>query len=105
MILSGRRCGPKLLRKGSSFMTAPPDARYDQKMANYSKALKALVRSSSAPITEPRDLSGIIKDFEITYELSWKTLKAFLEKQGNETGPAKDVFAKAYQLRRLENQQ
>ena len=85
-------------------MSARPDLRYEQKIANYMKALNALEKSVSSPISEARDLSGIIKDYEIVYELGWKTLKIFLEMQGNETGPAKDVFSKAYQLRRLDDQ-
>jgi len=82
-------------------MTARPDPRSDQKILNFSKALRALEKSVAQPVVEPRDLSGIIKDFEITYELSWKSLKALLEKQGHESGTAKNVFAKAYQLRLL----
>lgn len=85
-------------------MSAPPDSRYAQKMLNFAKAAHALERSASSPITEPRDMSGIVKDFEIVYELSWKLLKAFLEKEGHETGSAKDVFSRAYQFRYLQDQ-
>lgn len=80
-------------------MNVPPDPRLDQKIANFLKALQALDVSVLAPVQEARDLSGIIKDFEIAYELSWKMLKAFLEKQGHMTGSAKDVFSKAFQLK------
>ena len=76
----------------------PPDERFVHRTKNLNKALQALKGSLADPVTEPRDLSGIIKDFEIVYELSWKTLKDFLEKQGHETTSAKDVFSRAYQL-------
>ena len=82
-------------------MNAPRDSRIQQKALNFSKALRALEQSIALPVANPRDLSGIIKDFEIVYELSWKSLKAFLEKQGHETGTAKNVFSKAYQLHLL----
>jgi len=82
-------------------MNAPRDPRIHQKALNFSRALRALEMSIALPVTTPRDLSGIIKDFEIAYELSWKSLKAFLERQGHETGTAKNVFSKAYQLRIL----
>lgn len=85
-------------------MSARPDPRYQQKIANFARALRALEQSIALPVTKPRDLSGIIKDFEITYELSWKSLKAFLEKQGHETGSAKNVFSKAYQLGQLHDE-
>ena len=71
---------------------------------NFEKALKNLKRSLATPVLEPRDSSGIIKDFEMTYELSWKVLKKFLLKAGHETLGAKDVFSRAYQLGYLKNE-
>jgi nucleotidyltransferase substrate binding protein (TIGR01987 family) len=65
---------------------------------NFKRALANLRRSLATPIQEPRDRSGIIKDFEMTYELSWKVLKKLLKTQGHETLGAKDVFTKAFQL-------
>lgn len=69
-----------------------------QSTENFKKAFSNLKQSLATPITEPRDLSGIIKDFEMTYELSWKSLKKLLLNQGHQTLGAKDVFTKAYQL-------
>lgn len=57
-----------------------------------------MTRSLSTPVTEPRDLSGIIKDFEMVYELSWKVLKKKILEDGHQSLGAKDVFTKAYQL-------
>lgn len=65
---------------------------------NFSRALANLGRSLSAPVTEPRDLSGIIKDFEMAYELSWKVLKKRLLAQGAQTQGPKDVYTQAYKL-------
>lgn len=79
--------------------------RLTNSIQNYLKGLKALDKSASTPILEARDLSGIIKDFEIVYELSWKTLKIFLLNEGHETHSAKDVFSKAYQLGYIKNQE
>ena len=74
-------------------------------LKNFDKALAALSVSVATPAVEPRDLSGIIKDFEIVYELTWKTLKKFLEEQGHETTSARDVFSKGFQLSILESQE
>lgn len=71
---------------------------------NFKRALANLQRSLATPILEPRDLSGVIKDFEMVYELSWKVLKKYLLLQGHETLGAKDVFSKAYQLGYLSNE-
>lgn len=67
-------------------------------LKNFSKALGALRISLASPVTEPRDLSGIIKDFEICYELSWKTLKKYLRWKGHATMSARDAFSVAFQL-------
>jgi nucleotidyltransferase substrate binding protein (TIGR01987 family) len=69
-----------------------------QSFTNLKKAYASLQRSLSTPVTEPRDLSGIIKDFEMVYELSWKVLKRRLADDGTSTQGPKDVFTKAYQL-------
>ena len=85
-------------------MNAPPDDLFKTKQANFENCLGALRKSLSAPVTTARDLSGIIKDFELTYELTWKLLKMFLEQQGHTTTTAKNVFAKAYQLGLINNE-
>lgn len=85
-------------------MTKPPDTRFEQKLRNFEKALNALEKSLATPVKEPRDLSGIVKDFEIVYELGWKALKTFLEKQGHQTQSARDTFSEAYRLNYLSEQ-
>ena len=85
-------------------MSAASNSRTDRfatALTNVDRALANLRQSLSKPIEEPRDLSGIIKDFEIVYELSWKLLKKLLEREGHETGSAREAFSKAYQLRLL----
>ena len=71
---------------------------------NLKRAMEALQRSIELPINEPRDLSGIIKDFEIVYELAWKTLKIFLEVQGHSASSAREVFKTAFALGYLEEE-
>lgn len=71
---------------------------------NFSRSLANLERSVATPVTEPRDLSGILKDFEMVYELSWKLLKKLLLEQGHQTLGAKDVYSRAYQLGFLEEE-
>jgi nucleotidyltransferase substrate binding protein (TIGR01987 family) len=78
-------------------MTPKDRERFQKSLDNLGKALMALRRSIEAPVTEPRDLSGIIKDFEIVYELSWKTLQKFLEDQGHSSGTAREAIKVAYQ--------
>ena len=44
---------------------------------------------------------GVVKAFEIAYELSWKTMKKILEFRGVEVGAARDVFREAARLKLL----
>ncbi|RHZ35545.1 HI0074 family nucleotidyltransferase substrate-binding subunit [endosymbiont GvMRE of Glomus versiforme] len=44
---------------------------------------------------------GVVKAFEICYELSWKIMKKILEFQGVEVGTARDVFREAARLKLL----
>lgn len=71
---------------------------------SFLRVLDDLEQSLVAPIEEPRDVSGIVRYFEMTYELSWKVLKKILREQGHETTGAKDVFSKAFQLGFIDNQ-
>lgn len=72
-----------------------------QKVANFRLALAALEQSLSTPVSEPRDMSGIIKDFELAYELGWKALKQTLAEQGHPSGSAREAFSLAYSLEYL----
>lgn len=74
------------------------NVRFDTKKDNLIRAFQSLKDSLHIPITTKRDLSGIIKDFELVYELSWKTLKLYLELAGHQTNNARHAFSVAYQL-------
>jgi len=46
---------------------------------------------------------GVVKAFEICYELSWKIMKKILEFRGLEVGAARDVFREAARLKLLDD--
>lgn len=61
------------------------DSRWQQRFANYCKALQAL--TDAVELAHQRPLSrleqqGLIQAFEFTHELAWNVLKDFLENQG-----------------------
>jgi nucleotidyltransferase substrate binding protein (TIGR01987 family) len=60
--------------------------------------VQSLEKALASPVTEERDLAGIIKSFEFCYELSWTSLKECLVSQGAEVQGPKDVFRRAWQL-------
>ena len=86
-------------------MNADPNETLIRKLGNFEPAVAALSVSVATPVAEPRDVSGIIKDFELAYELSWKTLKAFLASKGEQSGAPKDVLSKAYRDGYLDDEQ
>jgi nucleotidyltransferase substrate binding protein (TIGR01987 family) len=71
---------------------------------NFKRALTSLEVSVASPVLEPRDLSGILKNFEMAYELAWKSLKRRLLDEGHQTQGSKDVFSKAYQLNMISDE-
>jgi nucleotidyltransferase substrate binding protein (TIGR01987 family) len=68
------------------------------KAENLERAVLSLEKALASPVTEERDLAGIVKSFEFCYELSWTSLKESLVNQGAEAQGPKDVFRKAWQL-------
>lgn len=75
--------------------------RYKQRLENFGRALKNL--NEALALKETRALSkletqGLLKSFEFTYELAWKSMKDYLEFQGI-TGivGSRDSFRLAFQ--------
>ena len=75
-----------------------------RKADSFRQALKALEQACESEIKEDRDVSGIIHEFVVTFEVCWKFLKAYLESEGHETSTARSVFKTAYQLGIIDNE-
>jgi len=71
--------------------------RWHQRFQNLEKAFKQLERGLA--IENPSDIEqqGIIKSFEFSFELSWKTLKDYLEAQGVTCQFPREVLKKGFQ--------
>jgi nucleotidyltransferase substrate binding protein (TIGR01987 family) len=70
--------------------------RWQQRFENLQKAFSQL--SNNLNISSPNDAEkqGIIKSFEYTFELSWKTLKDYLESEGIATNSPRQVIKQAF---------
>ncbi len=83
------------------------DIRWQQRLANYSKALKQII--SASELAKRRELSelerqGLIQAFEFTHELAWKTMKDFLESRGNSAiYGSRDASREAFRLGLIKN--
>jgi nucleotidyltransferase substrate binding protein (TIGR01987 family) len=70
--------------------------RWQQRFQNLRKAFSQLERGLA--IEHPSDIErqGIIQSFEFSFELSWKTLKDYLEAQGVTCQFPREVIKKAF---------
>lgn len=69
-------------------LSAPEDIRWQQRLANYQRALAQLLKA--VKLRQTRELSeleqqGLIQAFEFTHELAWKVMKDYLRSLGNDT--------------------
>jgi nucleotidyltransferase substrate binding protein (TIGR01987 family) len=58
------------------------DVRWQQRFANYRKALQQLEMFFEPPPLNEREQQGLIKAFEYTFELGWNTLRDLLMERG-----------------------
>ena len=58
------------------------DIRWKQRYSNYQKALSQLERFVQDDELNEMEEQGLIKAFEYTFELAWKTLQDFLKEKG-----------------------
>lgn len=84
-----------------------PDIRWQQRFANYQKALLQL--RSAVDLSNQRALSqlekqGVIQAFEFTHELAWNMLKDFLRDQGNQNiKGSKDATREAFKVELIQD--
>lgn len=79
-------------------MSNTEDIRWLQRFINFNKAFKQLENFVSHSHLNDMEKQGLIKAFEYTYELSWKTLQDLLKEKGynNVLGP-KPVIEQSFQ--------
>ncbi|MDA0242162.1 MAG: nucleotidyltransferase substrate binding protein [Chloroflexi bacterium] len=59
-----------------------PDIRWRQRFQNFAQSLTHLEQAVRIPAPDIVQRAGLIQFFEVTFELSWKLLKDYLEEQG-----------------------
>lgn len=74
------------------------EVRWQQRFSSFEKAFRQLERFLSKTELNEMEEQGLIKAFEYTYELSWKTLQDLLKEKGYKDilGP-KPVIEKSFQ--------
>lgn len=79
------------------------EIRWKYRFDNFSKAFKVLKKSLK--IEEPSEVErgGVIQFYEMTFELAWKTIKDYLQKEGFEVKSPRAAIKQGIQIELLEN--
>ena len=80
------------------------DIRWQQRFANYQRALEQLETFFEPPALNLREQQGLIKAFETTFELAWNSLRDLLRSQGNASLlGSRDTLREAFRLGLVED--
>lgn len=77
--------------------------RFRQRFENFDRSFKLLQKYSSEDINTELERAGIIQFFEMTFELSWKVMKDYLESEGYLIKSPRDAIKQAYQINLINN--
>lgn len=89
-------------------MTATQDIRWQQRFANLQLAYARLQQAITAQQQTPDNAliqMALIKAFEMTFELSWKTLKDYLNYNGVDVKLPRDVIKQSFAHNMIEDGQ
>ncbi len=73
------------------------EIRWKQRFVNFEKAFQTLERTVAIENPSEAERGGLIQFFEMAFELSWKTLKDYLEADGFQLASPRDVLKQAFQ--------
>jgi len=71
--------------------------RWQQRFQNFEKAYNKLAEADDLIEYSELEKTGLIKTFEYTFELAWKTLKDILEFEGFEVKSPREAIKQAFQ--------
>ena len=75
------------------------DIRWQQRFANYQKALEQLCKFIDHGELNELEVQGLIKAFEYTHELAWNVLRDYLLSQGSQAiHGSRDATREAFKL-------
>jgi len=73
------------------------DIKWQRHLVNFEKAFLRLQKATELNDYDELAQAGLIKTFEFTFELAWKTLKDLLEIKGYSEITPRDVIKRAFQ--------
>jgi nucleotidyltransferase substrate binding protein (TIGR01987 family) len=81
------------------------EIRWQQRFQNFEKAFQLLERTVNIKSLSEAERGGLIQFFEVAFELSWKTMKDYLEAQGFLVKTPREVIRQAFQIELIGNGQ
>ena len=75
------------------------DIRWKQRFDNFQPAYRRLLQAAAANVAEPADVlyqMALVKVFELSFELSWKVMKDYLDYSGIEAKSPREAIRQAY---------
>lgn len=79
------------------------DVRWKQRFSNCTKAVNQLTEFIDKGELNKFEVQGLIKCFEYTFELAWKTLKDYLEDQGLDANSPRTAIQVAFQTQLIQD--
>lgn len=74
------------------------DIRWKQRFENFQKATNQLTEFIEKEELNKFEVQGLIQCFEYTFELAWKTMKDYLEKEGFDVKSPRKTIQTAFQI-------
>jgi len=82
----------------STKMDQLKDIRWKQRFKNFERSYNLLNKYINQPIETELERAGIIQFFEISFELSWKLMKDYLESEGLSAKSPRETIKQAFQI-------
>ncbi|WP_321298674.1 nucleotidyltransferase substrate binding protein [Marinifilum fragile] len=79
-------------------MNEQKQIRWKQRYQNFEKAFRVLDKTMQIEAPSEIEIMAIIQAFELTFELSWKMMKDYLESEGFAPKSPRETIKQAFQI-------
>ncbi|MDR2707021.1 MAG: nucleotidyltransferase substrate binding protein [Planctomycetaceae bacterium] len=79
------------------------EIRWRQRLENLNKAFKHFESACVRNHYDELEIAGLVKSYELVFELCWKTLKDYLYEVGIDVNSPRETIKKAYQKTLIED--
>ena len=84
-------------------MNEKKEIRWKQRFQNFKKAFRVLDKTMKIESPTEIEIMAIIQAFELTFELSWKMMKDYLESEGFAPKSPRETIKQAFQVQLFED--